>query len=196
MQDIIKLFHLFSDLVGKLYNIESFVNKAYQEDARKEDVISIREELQEIYNDLTEIQIGVQTRAILLKLDFEELIPFNEEGEGYTCKQVIELSAIRATHIQFKYLYPLSIKLADFYEKESEKRDKEMYEKSRRNSIRYSCIAYVAGVLSSIVLSLSFPWIYHFFPCLHPSQESNSIIVLERDSIEDKFREITSVIVE
>lgn len=184
MQDIIKLFHLFSDLVGKLYNIESFVNKAYQEDARKEDVISIREELQEIYNDLTEIQIGVQTRAILLKLDFEELIPFNEEGEGYTCKQVIELSAIRATHIQFKYLYPLNIKLADFYEKESEKRDKKMYEKSRKNSIRYSCYAFIAGIL----LDLCFPWLYHFYPTLLPPKEYNNVTILQQDSIEDDFK--------
>ena len=69
--------------------------------------------------------------------------------------ELLKLLELSASFLHFKYLTPLTLRLSDFAEKQSEERDIIYFKKSKKYSLKYVIISFFVGLL--------FSWFFSWF---------------------------------
>lgn len=154
---------LYKKYLETLENYNEFDQKIQDiNNLSQQEVQNFRKEFQKIYDSFIDIQ---------LKLSNEVIKDASKRGKDIECThngisgkntpdEIILFSEKRANVVQFRYLYPLNIKLSEFAEEEAKQRDNIAEIKARERDyklFKYSIlISTVLGAVLGVVVSYAF----------------------------------------
>ncbi len=118
-----------------------------------------------LYDKLIEIHFAVAKYIYIHNVDQNKNVIFKNDL-SLTPKQVLVFSEKRADVIQYKYLYPLNIRLNEFAEQDAIKRENESEKRGNKRDIWF----FLFGILIGFLPELASPWLKVYFPILEPKQ--------------------------
>lgn len=130
-----------------------------------------------LYDQLIDIHFAVAKCIYINNYDEKKDIVFKDDL-SLTLKQVLVFSEKRANVIQYKYLYPLNIRLNEFAEQDAIKRENESEKRGNRRDIWFLLL----GVIIGFVPELITPWIKAYFPCIEPQTKIEQKILIPTDN--------------
>lgn len=181
------LFVRYNDFLTEYREIKSKVSDI--NNCARKDVSEFREKFQLLYNNLIDLHLTISEKAIKENIDENNYINFTYKNSSFrnTPKQIISFSEKHANIIQFRYLYPLNIKLNEFAEKEAEEREKQIEERSKErekeaektNKRRFFWSIILSVGISAVIgilVNIFTPWVIHNCNIRMPeNRELNSI---------------------
>lgn len=163
MKELCQKFELIIEELLKVENRNIDISVLEREKA-----ISLKNELQNYYNDLIDIHFKFSRFIVVDNIEEYQKIEYRT-GKHYTLKQVLVFSEKRANVIQFKYLYPLNIRLNEFAEASAKKRD---------------WMFLLLGIILGFLPELTSPWIKFYYPNWDPPFKTEETNLCPIDSTE------------